>query len=154
MKIVYGERIGKEGKILVGCSAVIFDETRQKVLLTRRVDNHQWCLPGGHMEPGETVTEACIREVWEETGLNVEVKRLAGVYSNPNRYIQYADGNKFHSVALNFEVVVVDGKLATSNETTEFGYFSLPEIYKLDIVPHHVERIEDIFKEPPKMFLR
>ena len=154
MKIVYGERIGKEGKILVGCSAVIFDETRQKVLLTRRADNRQWCLPGGHMEPVETVTETCIREVWEETGLRVEVKRLAGVYSNPNRYIQYPDGNKFHVVALNFEVVVVDGKLTTSNETTEFGYLSLPEIYKMDMVPHHVERIEDIFQEPPQLFVR
>lgn len=154
MKIVFGERIGKEGKILVGCSAVIFDETSQKVLLTRRTDNHQWCLPGGQMEPGESVAETCIREVWEETGLKVEVKRLAGVYSNPNRYIQYADGNKFHLVALNFEVVVVDGKLTTSNETTEFGYFSLPEIYKMDMLPHHVERIEDVFQEPPQMFVR
>lgn len=154
MKVVYGERIGKQGKILVGCSAVIFDETRQKVLLTRRADNRQWCLPGGHMEPGESATETCVREVKEETGLSVEVKRLIGIYTNPNRFIEYADGNKFHLVALNFEVAVLSGELTTSNETTEFGYFSLPQIYEIDLLSTHVERIEDMFKEQPQAFVR
>ena len=154
MKIVYGERIGKDGEILVGCSATIFDETGQKVLLTRRADNHQWCLPGGHMERGETVAETCIREVQEETGLNVEVQQLIGVYSNPNRIIQYADGNMFHLVALNFKVVVVGGELTTSNETTEFGYFSLREIHNMDLLQTHAERIEDAFQQQSQVFIR
>ncbi|MCB0119780.1 MAG: NUDIX domain-containing protein, partial [Anaerolineales bacterium] len=49
-QVLYGPRLGKEGKVRVGCSAVIFDETRQKVLLTKRADNGRWCLPGGGME--------------------------------------------------------------------------------------------------------
>ena len=131
MKIVYGERIGKDGEILVGCSATIFDETGQKVLLTRRADNHQ-----------------------EETGLNVEVQQLIGVYSNPNRIIQYADGNMFHLVALNFKVVVVGGELTTSDETTEFGYFSLQEIHNMDLLQTHAERIEDAFQQQSQVFIR
>ena len=52
-QVLYGERIGKQGKIRLGCSAAIFDE-RGRILLTRRADNNQWCLPGGGMEPGES----------------------------------------------------------------------------------------------------
>src|SRR5690349_21801151 len=58
-KIIQGERIGKLGKLVIGCSALIFDEKREKILLTRRSDNGRWCLPGGHMEAGESVAEAC-----------------------------------------------------------------------------------------------
>ncbi len=55
--IHYGERIGCEGNIRLGCSAIILDETRQKVLLTERADNKQWCLPSGGVDPGEFVEE-------------------------------------------------------------------------------------------------
>ena len=85
-QILYGDRLGKEGKIRLGCSAVIFDE-QGRILLTKRRDNGQWCLPSGGMESGESAAEACIREVWEETGLHVGVKRLVGVYSYPDQLI-------------------------------------------------------------------
>ncbi|WP_345324352.1 NUDIX domain-containing protein [Candidatus Villigracilis proximus] len=83
---LYGPRLGREGKIRVGCSAAIFDAKREKVLLTQRTDNGRWCLPGGGMESGESAAEACEREVWEETGLKVRVTRLIGVYSNPTSW--------------------------------------------------------------------
>ena len=150
----YGERIGRSGRILVGCSAVIFDETGQKVLLTRRADNGRWCLPSGHMEAGESAVETCIREVKEETGLSVQVKRLVGIYTNPHRLLEYPDGNRYHLVALSFEAEMIDGELTTSDETTEFGYFSLPEIYELDMVQMHIERIEDTLKKQPQAFMR
>jgi len=72
-KVVYGDRIGKEGKLRLGCSAVLFGNERQSVLLTRRSDNGQWCLPGGMIDPGESVSEGCEREVFEETGLFLHV---------------------------------------------------------------------------------
>jgi len=108
-QVLYGDRLGKEGRLRTGCSAVIFNETRTKVLLTRRTDNGLWCVPGGGMESGESAAEACIREVWEETGLNVRVKRLIGVYSNPNQLVVYADGNKAQMVVMSFEVEVMSG---------------------------------------------
>jgi len=55
-QVLYGERLGKNGELRIGCSATVFDERRQKVLLTRRRDNGLWCLPGGYMESGESVT--------------------------------------------------------------------------------------------------
>lgn len=124
------------------------------MLLTRRADNGKWCLPSGHMEAGESAVETCIREVKEETGLTVQVKRLVGIYTNPHRLLEYPDGNRFHLVALSFEAEMIDGELTTSDETTEFGYFSLPEIYKLDMVQMHIERIEDTLKEQPQAFMR
>src|SRR5258706_6337127 len=141
-QVLYGPRLGKEGKIRVGCSAIIFNH-EGKFLLTRRADNGQWCLPSGGLEPGESVEEACIREVFEETGLNVSIKRFIGVYSNRDQLVIYDDGAKFQIVALHFEAEITDGALALSDETTDFGYFSLDEIKEMDLVHSHTERILD-----------
>jgi 8-oxo-dGTP pyrophosphatase MutT (NUDIX family) len=135
--------MGKEGQLRVGCSAVIFDETREKVLLTQRADNGRWCLPGGHMESGESAAEACEREVWEETGLKVRAMRLLGVYSNPDQLVIYEDGNKAFFVVLNFEVQVLEGKVGLSDETTDFGWFSLSEMASMRMHANHQMRVED-----------
>ena len=145
-QILYGERIGKQGKLRVGCSAAIFDE-RKRVLLTRRSDNGMWCLPGGAMEPGESVVEACEREVLEETGLSVRVKRMIGVYSNRNQLIVYPDGKKIQVVALHFEAEIIGVEPGLSNETTDYGYFSLGEIQGMDLIESHRERILDSLAE-------
>jgi ADP-ribose pyrophosphatase YjhB (NUDIX family) len=142
-KLIYGERVGKQGKLSVGCSAVIFDEAHQKILLTRRSDNGRWCLPGGHMEAGESVTEACTREIQEETGLQVTIRRLIGVYSSPHMLLTYADGNGYQMVALCFEAEVKEGVLGLSDETTEAGYFTPVEIEAMDVMEHHRPRIHD-----------
>ncbi len=142
-QVLYGPRLGKEGQLRVGCSAVIFDEKREKVLLTQRMDNGRWCLPGGHMESGESATEACEREVWEETGLKVRATRLLGVYSNPDQLVIYKDGNKAFFVVLNFEVQVLEGELGLSDETTAFGWFSLEEMESMPIHANHKLRVED-----------
>jgi ADP-ribose pyrophosphatase YjhB (NUDIX family) len=153
VKIIYGERIGKQGKLSVGCSAVIFDATRQKIVLTRRSDNGRWCLPGGHMEAGESVAEACIREIEEETGLRVQVNRLIGVYSNPHMLSTYADGNCYQIVALCFEAEVQEGELGLSDETTEAGYFTPDEIETIDIMEHHRQRIADALSGQKETFV-
>ena len=145
-QVLYGPRLGKEGQLRVGCSAVIFDEKREKVLLTQRMDNGRWCLPGGHMESGESAAEACEREVWEETGLKVRATRLLGVYSNPDQLVIYKDGNKAFFVVLNFEVQVLEGELGLSDETTAFGWFSLKEMETMPIHADHKARVEDALR--------
>jgi len=154
VKIILGKRIGKTAKLIVGCSAVIFGASRLKVLLTRRADNGLWCLPGGHMEPGESAKEACIRETLEETGLTVDVIKLIGVYSSPDRVIQYEDSNLFQPVSLTFEAVPSGGILVTSSETTAFGYFSLDEIQKMDLMIPHYDRVVDAFSNREAAFIR
>lgn len=142
-QILYGDRFGKQGELRVGCSATIFDEKRQKVLLTQRTDNGRWCLPGGRMESGESAAEACEREVWEETGLRVRVKRLIGIYSDPDQLVIYPDGNKVFLVVLGFEVDIIDGVLGLSDETTDVGYFTLAEMESMPMHGNHKSRVED-----------
>jgi len=146
----FGERIGKEGVLRPGASALVFDEAREKILLTRRADNGRWCLPGGGMDPGESAAEACAREVLEETGLEVQVTKLVGVYTTPDLLIEYPDGNKIQPVAFSFEVEITGGKLTLSDETTEFGWYTLAEMEALDIMENHVQRIGDAVKNRPE----
>lgn len=141
-QILYGDRLGREGKIRVGCSAVIRNNDG-RVLLTRRRDNGQWCLPSGGMDAGESPSETILREVFEETGLRVRVKRLAGVYSDPNQLVMYQDGNKVQIVALHFEAEITGGTPGLSDETSDFGWFSLEEMDGMEMLGHHKKRIED-----------
>ena len=98
-------------------SAVIFDR-RGRLLLQQRSDGGQWGLPGGSVEIGESVRDAVRREVQEETGLHVSVRRLVGVYSEPARQVvRYPDGNVWHYVNVCFECAVRGGVLATLDET-------------------------------------
>ncbi len=143
--IIAGERVGKQGRLAVGCSATIFDAAGEKMLLTRREDNGQWCVPGGYMEPGESVTEACVREVLEETGLHVKVKRLIGVYTTPHRLLTYPDGNRWQIVVLHFEAAPINGELRTSVETTELMFFTPAEVQRLPMNELDRRRVADGF---------
>jgi len=153
-KIIYGERIGKNSKLAVGTTCIIFDASRTKVLLTQRTDNGRWCFPGGFMEAGESVTEACQREVWEETGLHIRPVKLVGIYSNPDHITEYPDGNQFQIVTLCFEGEVLSGEPGISNETIAWGYFSLAEIEKMDFMEVLTERLQDAFSSQGVPFIR
>ena len=153
-QVLYGPRLGKEGRLRCGCSAIIFDEARAKVLLTRRADNGLWCAPGGAIESGESAAEACEREVLEETGLTVRVKRLVGVYSNPDQLVIYPDGTKVHIVALSFEAYVVSGEFVLTNETTSVGYFTIDEIEAMEFFGSHKQRIYDALENDQSAFIR
>lgn len=73
----------------------------------------QWALPGGFVEVGETVHEAAVREASEETGLAVEVSRLVGVYSDPDR------DPRGHNVSVAFLVRVLGGQMQAFSDAVE-----------------------------------
>lgn len=153
-RVEYGDRIGKTAPLRVGCAAVIFDETGEKVLLTRRADNGDWCLPGGAMDAGESAEEACLREVWEETGLTVEVTRLIGIYTSPHRITVYNDGNRFQFVSFCFEAKIIAGTPGLSDEVTAVGYFTRTAVATLTMTEPHRERIDDAFMGQAAAFIR
>jgi 8-oxo-dGTP pyrophosphatase MutT (NUDIX family) len=153
-KLIFGERIGKSASLKVGAAAVIFDTTRQKVLLTQRTDNARWCLPGGGVEAGESADEGCVREIWEETGLQAQIVKLIGIYTNPNMITEYADGNRFQFMSFCFEAEVTGGELGLSDETTAYGYFSREEMEKIDLMEHHRLRIADAFADQEAAFIK
>lgn len=145
VKVISGERIGKEGVLAVGCSAFVFDSKREKVLLLQRSDDGKWAVPGGAMEAGESLSEACVREVFEETGLKVRVNRLLSVYTSPHRLLIYPDGNKWQPVNLHFEAEILDGELTVNEEAKRFAFFSLAETDKLDMHGMDRMRVQDGF---------
>ena len=152
--LIQGDRVGIQGKLRPGASAIIFDSARQMVLLTRRSDNGRWCLPGGGMDPGESAAETCVREVLEETGLDVRVTKLVGVYTSPDIMVEYADGNRIQPVAFSFEAEVVGGELCLSDETTEYGYFAAQKLDAIDLMEHHKQRIEDALQNQKAAFFQ
>ncbi|KAG6559359.1 RNA pyrophosphohydrolase [Candidatus Rhabdochlamydia oedothoracis] len=95
-------------------SGIIFCSERQKVLLIKRRDIPVWVLPGGGVEEQETPEEAVVREVYEETGLSVQIVRKVAEYSPVNKLTQLT-----HL----FECSIVQGNLQTGSETKEIGFF-------------------------------
>jgi ADP-ribose pyrophosphatase YjhB (NUDIX family) len=123
-------------------SAVIFDR-RGRLLLQQRSDGGQWGLPGGSVEIGESVADAVVREVHEETGLTVTPKRIIGVYSDPKiQVVRYPDGNVWHYVNVCFECTVKGGELTTCDETLALDYFPLGRLPQT-LLPNHRFRIRD-----------
>jgi 8-oxo-dGTP pyrophosphatase MutT (NUDIX family) len=123
------------------CAAVFDDGGR--VLLHQRTDFGTWALPGGAIETGQTAEEATVREVKEETGYDVRVTRLTGVYSVPSdTTVTYPNGDVVAYVNLCFECVVTGGAPALSEETAAVDWFdpaALPE----RLHPTHRVRIQD-----------
>ena len=136
-----------------GVSAILL--TSQGLLLERRTDNGLWGLPGGSVEPGESVSEAIVREVREETGLEVAPIRVVGVYSSPahGQIVTYPDGNVIHYVSTSLECRVVGGTLACGVESMELGWFD-PEDLPAEVMPMHRIRIRDALALQIHAFVR
>jgi 8-oxo-dGTP pyrophosphatase MutT (NUDIX family) len=106
------------------------------------------------MEPGESITEACIREVWEETGLRVEIARLVSVYTHPHRILEYSDGNRLQLVVLHFEALPISGTLTITNETTAADYFAPSELAELEMSPLDRIRTRDALEQRAATIIR
>lgn len=132
-------------EVRLSVSAVVWrDGARRELLLMQRSDNAHWGLPGGYVEPGESIVVAAAREVFEETGVEVAVGRLIGVYSDPSiQVIEYPDGRRVHAVNLCFEAAPIGAGVATTpDEVLATGYFA-PDALPDPLVPIHRVRIED-----------
>ncbi|MDQ4126551.1 MAG: NUDIX hydrolase [Actinomycetota bacterium] len=94
---------------------VIIPAEDRVVLIRRGSDPYQgqWALPGGFVEVGETVEAAAVREAAEETGLAVELARLVGVYSDPER------DPRGHNVSVAFLARVLSGELSAATDAAE-----------------------------------
>lgn len=153
-QLLLGDRIAREGRLGIGCSAAVFDSSGQRLLLIRRADNDLWAVPGGYMEPGESLSEACAREVLEETGLTVTVGRLISVYTTPHALLVYPDGNRWQLVVLHFEAFAQNGDLTPNAEASEICYFTQSETANLELGRLDHLRIDDAFAFTGIAFIR
>ncbi|MBN6036239.1 NUDIX domain-containing protein [Amycolatopsis sp. 195334CR] len=82
---------------------VVIRDDAGRVLLIHKIDNNLWALPGGGHDAGERITDTAVREVREETGLDVEIVRLIGTYTDPRHVMAYDDGEVRQQFSLCFE---------------------------------------------------
>lgn len=134
-------KVGNEKIILTFAGGCIFNESGE-VLLQKRADFNKWGFPGGAIELGETPQMAAIREIKEETGLDVEIIKLIGVYTDFD--VQYPNGDEVQSICIAYELKVTGGELlAEDNETLELKYFALDNLPPL-FCSQHEELAKDI----------
>ncbi|WP_026423171.1 NUDIX hydrolase [Actinokineospora inagensis] len=105
------------------------------LLLIRRTDNDLYSIPGGALDVGETLTQTVMREVKEETGIDVEVTGLVGIYSDPGHVIAYTDGEVRQEFSICFRAGVVGGTLRTSDESKEVGWHPVDSLGDLNMHP-------------------
>ena len=136
-------KVGHEKVILVFAGGCMFDD-RGRVLLQKRGDSGKWGFLGGAIELGETPEEAAIREVKEETGLDVQVETLIGIYTDSD--IKYPNGDEAHSICIAYRLEAVSGQLACDGvETAELKYFALDELPEM-FCKQHEELKADIIR--------
>lgn len=136
----------RANSLVPGASAVVVDH-EGKILLHRRRDNARWALPGGVMDIGESIAQTVIREVREETGLEVEPEYVVGIYSDPGHVFAYDDGEVRQQFSICFACRIVGGRVQTSEESSEVAFFAPAELDDLDMhvsillrIQHYLER--------------
>lgn len=113
-----------------------------RLLLIHRTDNGRWALPGGGIDPGETVREAGVRETEEETGYRVRITGLVGIYTDPRHVIVYSDGEVRAQFSICMHGETTGGAARTSTESSEVVWQRVDELDALDIHPSMRLRIE------------
>ena len=110
--------------------AIVMKEDKY-LLIKRKNPPYGWALPGGFVDYGETVENALMRELREETSLNADSIKLFEVASDPKR------DSRFHTVSLIYEVPIWHGEAQAADDAKELGWFTIKEIDKMDIAFDH-----------------
>lgn len=123
--------------LLVPTVVVIARDSDQRVLLVHDRDSGQWTLPGGIVEPDEMPANAALREVWEEAGVIVELRRLVGVVGGQGCSGTYANGDQLAWVATVFSAAITGGVLAADGqEASDARLVDEAELAAMLIHPH------------------
>jgi ADP-ribose pyrophosphatase YjhB (NUDIX family) len=132
--------------LVPGAAAIVTDQ-HGRVLLQRRTDSGNWALPGGAMDIGETLQQCAVREVKEETGLDIEITGLLGIYTDPAHVIAYADGEVRQEFTVTYLARLTGGTLTVSDESTEVRFIHPTEFDHIPIhdtvrlrLRHHAQR--------------
>ena len=121
-----------------GAEAVIFHE--DKIMLIKRSDNGLWAVPGGLVEVGETLAEAAVRELWEETGIHAQATKLLGIFDS-RLWHSKTKAHLFHAIFLAETSNLVP---KTSIEATEIGFFGEDDLPQLSY--GHEHRVPLLFR--------
>src|SRR6478735_2358341 len=138
--------------VVPSTTCVVVDELGRIALVHRR-DNGLWALPGGGMELGESIEDCAVREVKEETGLDVEITGLVGVYTSPNHVMKYDDGEVRQQFSLCFKTNLLGGELAFDSESTDIAWVAQDAIAELPMHPSMKLRIDHFLEGGSEPYL-
>lgn len=146
------EKIGSDLLLVIGVAGIVVNEGGQ-VLLQRRSDNGVWGLPGGALDPGEQPADCVIREVREETGLEVVPERIVTIDGGPESIGAYPNGDRIAVLGIVFACRPVRGEARVNDdESLEVRYFA-PEA--LPPLSRRVRfRIEQALRNEPRTYFR
>jgi 8-oxo-dGTP pyrophosphatase MutT (NUDIX family) len=131
---------------LVPAASAVVEDDQGRVLLHLRSDSGNWSIPGGAMEPGESLAQTVVREVLEETGVQVRPVRVVGVYSDPGHVVAYDDGEVRQEFSVCFACEPIGGKpSADSEESDDVRWVPRDELLGLPITPAIRRRLDDHF---------
>ena len=132
--------IGPRKIILNSAGALIIRD--EKILFQRRTDNGQWGLIGGLVEMNETYAQAAIREIWEETGLEVKLDSFLGIFHN--HHMVWSNGDEAHVISAMFTASIVSGEPRIDEESYELRFFGKDEIPAL-FAEDHIASLQAYF---------
>lgn len=131
----------KANSLVPSVNAIVTNDVGQ-VLLIKRTDNGNWSLPGGAMDLGETIRQAAIRETLEETGIQIEVTGISGIYTDPGHVLHYTSNDE---VRQEFSVVFtarpLSGQPTASDESSRVEWISPDELDALQMNPSMRKRL-------------
>jgi mutator protein MutT len=142
--------IGNKPLIMCACGCLIFNENNE-VLLQKRSDDGLWGYPGGSMNIGEECEDTVVREIREETGLNIlkENLKFFNIYSGETQHHIYPNGDEVYIVNIVYMTNKYDGKIVTDSESEQLKFFALSNLPKTVTKP-----FIDIKKDLERQFLQ
>jgi 8-oxo-dGTP pyrophosphatase MutT (NUDIX family) len=123
-----------------------------RILLQRRSDSGNWALPGGAMDIGETFAQSAVREVKEETGFDVRIDRIVGIYSDPGHVFAYDDGEVRQEFSICLACAIAGGTLRVSSESIAVEFFPVGDLSDLQMHESIRIRIRDYLEGKPPVF--
>jgi 8-oxo-dGTP pyrophosphatase MutT (NUDIX family) len=132
--------VGHRPLLMVGTAILIVD-AEGRLLLMKRSDNGLWGPPGGGVEPGEIVETSARREAFEETGLKIGEMKLLNVFSGPDIYYRYPNGDEIYGVSVAYLTNDWHGEVCLSEEHSEWAWFAPADIPE-DLNPPNIPVIE------------
>jgi 8-oxo-dGTP pyrophosphatase MutT (NUDIX family) len=146
-------KIGTDLIMTPGVTAIILNE-QGEVLLQKRSDNLLWGMPGGAIDPGEDPADAVVREVREETGLEVVPERVIGVYGGKEAVVTYPNGDQVAVISILFLCRIVGGALQPDgDETLELRYFPTDQLPS-QMLARHAARVLHAVRDNNKAVFR
>ena len=128
-------------KIILNCAGALIIRDG-KILFQRRADNGKWGLIGGLLEMNETYEEAALREIGEETGLNVQLDSFLGIFHNHN--MVWSNGDTAHVISAYYTATILSGEPRIDEESYELRFFGKDEIPEL-FAEDHIAALEAYF---------